>query len=109
MAQTPDPTDPSPAAAPADPVLIRRRRFARGAELGQRIGYLLFGMAIVLFVAAAITDLPPAMVTAIVACLALGSLVLAPSIVIGYGVRAADREDRERAAFLAPRRSNSST
>jgi hypothetical protein len=79
-----------------DPVLVRRRRIARWAELGQRVGYLLFGLAIVLFVAAMVTDLPAGLVTGVVVALVLGSLVLAPAIVVGYGVRAADREDRER-------------
>lgn len=80
---------------PDDPVLVRRRQIARWAELGQRIGYLLFGLAIVLFVAAMLSDLPGALVTGVVAALVVGSLVLAPAIVAGYGVRAADREDRE--------------
>jgi hypothetical protein len=80
-----------------DPVLLRRRQMARWAELGQRVGYGLFGLAIVLFVAAMSTGLPGALVTGVIAALVLGSLVLAPAIVVGYGVRAADREDRERA------------
>jgi hypothetical protein len=33
-------------------------------------------------------------VTIVVGCLLAGSALLAPSIVIGYGVRAADRVDR---------------
>jgi hypothetical protein len=37
-----------------------------------------------------------ALVTAIVASLLVGSIVLAPSIVFGYAVKAAEREDRER-------------
>jgi hypothetical protein len=90
--------DPSRPVAPADPVLARRRRIARWAETGQRLGYLLFGVAVVLFVVAVVTDLPGALVTAVVAALGLGSVVLAPAIVVGYGVRAADREDRERRA-----------
>ena len=32
----------------------------------------------------------------IVGCLVIGSLVLAPAIVFGYAVKAAEREDRER-------------
>ena len=32
--------------------------------------------------------------TAIVGCLILGSVVLAPTIILGYAVKAADREDR---------------
>jgi hypothetical protein len=91
-------TSPDPSPDVTDPVLVRRRQIARWAELGQRTGYLLFGVAIVLFVVAATTDLPGAIVTAIIVTMVLGSLVLAPAIVVGYGVRAADREDRERAA-----------
>jgi hypothetical protein len=41
-------------------------------------------------------------VTSIIVTMVLGSLVLAPAIVVGYGVRAADREDRERAATSPP-------
>jgi hypothetical protein len=102
----PTPTDPPAAVtgAPTDPVLVRRRQIARWADLGQRTGYLLFGVAIVLFVVAATTDLPSAIVTSIIVTMVLGSLVLAPAIVVGYGVRAADREDRERAATTRRRR-----
>jgi hypothetical protein len=93
-----------PSAEPADPVLVRRRQIARWADRGQQTGYLLFGLAVVLFVIAAATDLPGAIVTAIIVTMVLGSLVLAPAIVVGYGVRAADREDRERAAAARRRR-----
>jgi hypothetical protein len=92
-----DPADePRDRRRSVDPVLVRRRQWARFAELGQRIGYGLFGLALILFVVAAITDLPPVIVNSIVVALLLGSLVLAPAIVVGYGVKAADREDRER-------------
>ena len=37
-----------------------------------------------------------AFVAVIVACLIVGSIVLAPAIVLGYAVKAAEREDRER-------------
>ncbi len=46
------------------------------------------------FVVGAIVGFRPAMVTVVIGCLAAGSALLAPSIVISYGVRAADREDR---------------
>lgn len=106
MAQTPDAdggsrNDPAPS---DDPVLVRRRQMAGAAVAGQRIGYALFGLAIVLFVAAMATGLPGALVTAIVVCMALGSVVLAPAIVVGYGVKAADREDRERASAIKQKR-----
>jgi hypothetical protein len=84
-------TDPS-----SDPVIVRRRRLARWADRGQRAGYGLFGVAILLFVVGFIVGFSSDMVTAVVAALVAGSLVLAPAIVIGYAVRAADRDDRDR-------------
>jgi hypothetical protein len=77
-------------------VIARRRRLARWADLGRRSGYLLFGVAVALFVAGFVTGFSPTVVTAVVVALVLGSALLAPSIVLGYAVRAADRDDRER-------------
>jgi hypothetical protein len=84
-------TDPS-----SDPVIVRRRRLARWADRGQRAGYAFFGVAIVLFVVGFVVGFSSGMVTAVVAALVAGSLALAPAIVIGYAVRAADRDDRDR-------------
>jgi divalent metal cation (Fe/Co/Zn/Cd) transporter len=84
-------TDP-----PSDPLIVRRRRLARWADRGQRAGYASFGVAIVLFVVGFVVGFSSGMVTAVVAALVAGSLVLAPAIVIGYAVRAADRDDRDR-------------
>ncbi|HEX2047815.1 MAG TPA: hypothetical protein VHF27_08625 [Acidimicrobiales bacterium] len=82
------------AAADDDPVRARRARIARLVALGQRIGYSLWLVAIVVFFVGAATTFRPAVVTVVIGCLAVGSALLAPSIVISYGVRAADREDR---------------
>ena len=79
-----------------DPVLVRRRRMARAAEVGQRVGYALFGLAVVVFVVGFAAGLTPGVVTVVVASLVVGSVLLAPAIVIGYAVKAADRDDRER-------------
>lgn len=84
--------DPSP----IDPVLARRRQLARGAELAQRVGYGLFGVAVVLFVFGFVAGFTGGVVTAILVSLGVGSALLAPAIVIGYAVKAADREDRDR-------------
>jgi len=85
-----------PTTPPSDPTLARRARIARLTGLGRRVGYLLFGLAIVAFVVGAVRGFDSPTVTIVVACLAVGSAVLAPSIVFGYGVKAAEREDRER-------------
>jgi nitrate/nitrite transporter NarK len=78
-----------------DPILERRARIARLVEIGQRAGYGLFGVAVITFVVAFIVGFSGTTVTIVVACLVVGSLVLAPAIVFGYAVKAAEREDRE--------------
>lgn len=81
---------------PPDPVLARREQARRAASLGQRGGAALFAVAVVVFavgVAAGFTD---TVVRVVVGALVAGSLLLAPGIVLGYAVRAAEREDRER-------------
>ncbi len=78
-----------------DPVRARRARIARLTEVGQRVGYALFGIAVVFFVIGFVVGYSGTLVAIIVSSLLLGSAVLAPSIVFSYGVRAAEREDRE--------------
>ena len=79
-----------------DPVRARRAQIARWSLLANRIGYLLFGLAIALFVIAFAISFNGTMVALITICLVVGSILLAPSIVIGYAVKAAEKEDRER-------------
>jgi hypothetical protein len=77
-----------------DPVVVRRARIARGVTLAKRVGYLLLAAAIVLFVVALVTDFPSAVVTATIVALVGACIVLPVPIVMGYGLRAAEREDR---------------
>jgi hypothetical protein len=88
----------SDAARPAqgDPVLERRRRIAGLVRLGQRVGYGLFGLAILLFVVGLVVGFGGAVTPGIVASIVVGSIVLAPAIVFGYAVKAAEREDRQQ-------------
>lgn len=79
-----------------DPVLRRRDQARRAATVAQRVGWLLYGLAVVVFVVGFAVDFTTVTVTAVVAFLVVGSLLLAPGIVLGYAVRAADRDDRER-------------
>jgi hypothetical protein len=84
------------AGPPVDPVRERRARIARWVALGQRLGYGLFLVAIGLFVVGFATGFDGLVGPTIVTCLVVGSLVLAPAIVFGYAVKAAERDDRER-------------
>ena len=79
-----------------DPVRARRAQWARAAALGQRAGYAAFAVAMVAFAVGAATGLTDTVVVVVIGALAVGSLVLAPAIVLGYAVRAAERDDRER-------------
>jgi hypothetical protein len=81
---------------PPDPTLARRARIARLTRLGQRAGYALFGAAIAVFAIGAVGGFTGLEAGIVVACLVAGSVVLAPAIVFGYAVRAAEREDRQR-------------
>lgn len=80
--------------ADADPVLARRALIAKAVSVGQRVGYSLFGLSMVLFFYGLITEYTESITTATVACLLVGSLILAPAIVFGYAVKAAEREDQ---------------
>jgi hypothetical protein len=79
-----------------DPVLARRARLARLAVLGKRIGYAALGVAIVSFVAGVLTSFATWTVVASTIGLVAACVILPVPIVLGYGVRAAAREDRER-------------
>ena len=84
------------AESPVDPVRERRARIARWVALGQRVGYGLFLAAIVLFIVGFAAGFDGWIGPTIIGCLVVGSLVLAPAIVFGYAVKAAERDDRDR-------------
>ena len=84
-----------------DPVLVRRERLRRLASLGSRVGYLALLVAIVAFFVGVLNDLPGWAVAVVVTGFAVATACLVPSIILGYAVKAAAREDRERAAGRA--------
>ena len=81
--------------APSDPVLERRQRLARLARTGRRAGYSLYGVSLAAFVAGFVTGFTTTPATIAAVTLVVGSLLLLPAIIIGYGVSAADRADRD--------------
>ncbi|MGH8974335.1 MAG: hypothetical protein ACRD0C_14185 [Acidimicrobiia bacterium] len=80
--------------ATTDPVRARRQRIGRLAAAGRKVGFSLFGVALLVVVVGLFTSLTGTVTALATACLVVGSLLLAPAIVIGYGVRAAERDDR---------------
>jgi cyanate permease len=80
----------------SDPVRAKRAQAARLAEVGQRVGYLLLGVAVVAFVVGAVRGFNSVTTALVTASLLATTVVLAPAIVLGYAVKAAEREDREQ-------------
>lgn len=78
-----------------DPVLERRARVARLVQVAQRVGYGFLLLAIVAFGTAAATSFAGWAVTTCVVALIAACVILPVPIVLGYGVRAAAREDRQ--------------
>jgi hypothetical protein len=81
---------------PVDRVRARRRQVARWTLLANRIGYLFFAVAIATFVIGFAVSFNQTVLTIVIGSLVIGSLLLAPAIVLGYAVKAAERDDRER-------------
>ena len=82
--------------APHDPVRALRRKVARYNLLANRIGYLFLAVSMSCFVMAFAFGFKGPLVTVVIVTLIIGSILLAPSIVIGYAVKAAERDDREK-------------
>ena len=79
-----------------DPILVRRERMARLASVGQRVGYVALLIAIVGFFWALFASFPAPATTMVIIGMIAATVTLAPAIVLGYAVKAAEREDEER-------------
>jgi hypothetical protein len=86
-----------------DPVLRRRARVAKLVLIAQRTGYTCLLGAIVVFGIAAATSFPHWAVTTCIAALIAACVILPVPIVLGYGVRAAQRDEDRAARGLPPR------
>jgi hypothetical protein len=91
-----DPTDPGGGGPADDPVRVRRAQLQRVATMGQRVGYLFFAVAMVAFFYGFFVDFGAGVVRVIVGAMVIGSISLAPAIVLGYAVKAAERDDVEQ-------------
>lgn len=69
---------------------------ARWNQVATRVGYAAFGVAIVMFFVALATDFSSGKVTVITTAMIVGCVLLAPAIVVGYAVKAAEKDDVAR-------------
>ena len=98
MSGLPRPTreDKAPVSGSEDPLMARRARLARLANLGRRVGYLTFALSIGMLVLGLATDFTDSISAVVIGLLIGGSAVLAPAILLHYAVRGAEREETER-------------
>lgn len=73
----------------------RRLRVAKYVKLGKRTGYSLWLVAIILFFGLFFSNFDGPLVGLLLICLIAGCVILLPSIVLSYAVRAAEREERD--------------
>ena len=88
--------DSSTSTPSTDPVRARRRQFAKWTLLANRVGYLVLSLSVALFVMAFLFGFSPTMATLVVVTMVVSFVLLAPSIVLGYAVKAAERDDVEQ-------------
>ena len=79
-----------------DPILARRARIRRFVRAAQQLGYGAMVLAIIVFAIGAADGFPSWSVIVTVTALAVSIGVLPVPIVLGYGLRAAEREDAQR-------------
>lgn len=87
--------DPSNLLSPRrDPVRRRRNIISVWTQRAKRIGYLCFGVSIIAVAVGLLWRFTPMVGNIATAALVFGSVLLAPAIVLGYAVKAAERDDK---------------
>jgi len=79
-----------------DPIRRRRAHVARWTSVARRTGYVLLLVAVAVFFVALVVGFSATMATLVLVPLLVSFALLAPAIVIGYAVKAAERGDLER-------------
>jgi hypothetical protein len=82
--------------APLDPVRVRRAQVAKWVLLANRVGYLCWGVAMAVFIVGFAVGFHAGVAAVVIATLIAGCVLLAPSIILGYAVKAAEKDDRSR-------------
>ena len=82
--------------ATVDPVRARRAQVARWVLLANRVGYLCYAVAMAVFIIAFAVGFHATLAGIVIGVFIAGSILLAPSIVLQYAVKAAEKDDRAR-------------
>ncbi|MSO38172.1 MAG: hypothetical protein EXQ69_07970 [Acidimicrobiia bacterium] len=76
------------------PVEARRAQISKGVVLAKRTGYTALLISIAVFAFGALSGFPQWTVVVVMGCLVIATVVLPIPIVLGYGIRAAEREEQ---------------
>ena len=80
----------------ANSLLIRRQQASLIANTGRKIGYSIFFLSLIIFAIGLTVEFNNLIARTLTVLLILGSIVLAPSILLHYAVRGAEREEKEQ-------------
>ena len=80
----------------ANSLLISRQQASLIANTGRKIGYSIFFLSLIIFAIGLTVEFNNLVARTLTVLLILGSIVLAPSILLHYAVRGAEREEKEQ-------------
>jgi energy-converting hydrogenase Eha subunit B len=89
---------PGPPDSP-DPVAAKRESIGKAVVVAKRIGYLALLVAVIGFVLCALSGFESWAVGLTITSLVVAIVVLPLPIIVGYGIRAAEREERGERGF----------
>ena len=77
-------------------LMLRRQQASLIANTGKKIGYSIFFLSLIIFAIGLTVEFNNLVARTLTVLLILGSIVLAPSILLYYAVRGAEREEKEQ-------------
>ena len=77
-------------------LMLRRQQASLIANTGRKIGYSIFFLSLIIFAIGLTVEFNNLVARTLTVLLILGSIVLAPSILLHYAVRGAEREEKEQ-------------
>ena len=77
-------------------LMLRRQQASLIANTGRKIGYSIFFLSLIIFAIGLTVEFNNLVARTLTVLLIMGSIVLAPSILLHYAVRGAEREEREQ-------------
>ena len=82
-----------------DPVAAKRESIGKAVVVAKRVGYLALLVAVIGFVLSVVTGFESWAVGLTITGLVVAIVVLPLPIIVGYGIRAAEREERGERGF----------